>query len=55
MDARADSILRQYFTARSERIDRWFNIITPARATLATLKKELAIWNAKDWSRILPT
>ena len=53
MDVRADLVLRNYFTTQSAKIEAWFNIITPARRTLATLKNELAVLNAKDWRRIL--
>ena len=42
-----------YFTTHSVKIEAWFNIITPARRTLATLKNELTLLNAKDWRRIL--
>ena len=53
MDARADLVLRDYFTAHAAKIEEWFNIITPKRRTLATLKNELTTLNAKDWRRIL--
>jgi hypothetical protein len=55
MDVRADIVLREYFTTRAAEIEAWFNIITPARRNLATLKNELAALNAKDWPRILST
>lgn len=53
MDARADLILREYFTTHSAKIEAWFNIITPVRGNLATLKNELVTLNAKDWPHIL--
>ena len=53
MDARADLVLRQYFTTHAAKIDAWFNVITPPRRPLATLKEELAILQRKDWPRIL--
>lgn len=53
MDARADHILREYFTTHSAEIEAWFNIITPVRGNLATLKSELVTLNAKDWPHIL--
>jgi hypothetical protein len=53
MDARADIVLRNYFSANAQKIEAWFNIITPKRRTLETLKSELAVLNAKDWQRIL--
>jgi hypothetical protein len=53
MDARADIILRNYFTAHAAEIEAWFNIITPKRVTLTTLKNELTTLNAKNWQRIL--
>lgn len=53
MDARADLVLREYFTTRSAKIEAWFNIITPVRGNLATLKNELVALNAKDWPHIL--
>ena len=52
MDARADLVLRDYFTKHAAKIEAWFNIITPKRS-LRTLKNELALLNAKDWKRIL--
>ena len=52
MDARADLVLRDYFTRHAAKIEAWFNIITPKRS-LKTLKNELALLNAKDWKRIL--
>lgn len=53
MDARADIVLRNYFTTHAVKIEAWFNIITPKRRNLATLKNELAVLNAKDWRHIL--
>ena len=53
MDARADLVLREYFTTHSAQIEAWFNIITPVRSNLATLKSELVTLNGKDWPHIL--
>ncbi len=53
MDARADIVLRDYFTTHSAKIENWFNIITPKRGCLTTLKNELGILNKKDWPYIL--
>jgi hypothetical protein len=52
MDARADIVLRNYFTKRARKIEAWFNIITPKRGTLVTLRNELTLLNTKDWRRI---
>ena len=45
--------ITQKTTTHATKIEAWFNIITPKRRTLATLKNELAALNAKDWLRIL--
>ena len=54
IDADADAVLQKYFAAHHERIESWFNVITPAGKSLATLREELAILRAKNWKGILP-
>ena len=52
--ADADAVLQTYFATHHARIESWFNVITPAGKSLATLREELAILRAKNWKGILP-
>jgi len=56
MDADADAVLQKYFASHHERIESWFNVITPAgkNQNLTTLRKELAVLRRKNWKAILP-
>ena len=38
MDVKADRVLRNYFQQHQERIESWFNIITPVSAPFAMLR-----------------
>ncbi len=53
MDVKADVVLRHYFAIHAERIESWFNIITPKGRNLKKLREELNLLNSKDWATIL--
>jgi hypothetical protein len=46
-------VLRRYFATHAEKIESWFNIITPGGRGLKTLQEELRTLNRKDWKGIL--
>ena len=48
----ADTALQGYFSSRAKAIESWFNIITPAKKPLATLKGELNTLKNKNWQEI---
>ena len=53
MDLSADKVLQDYFRANSKRIESWFNIITPAKQPMTTLRKQIATLSKKNWAEIL--
>ena len=53
MDLNADKVLQDYFRANSKRIESWFNIITPAKEPMTTLRKQIATLSKKNWAEIL--
>lgn len=48
----ADAALQGYFASQAKVIESWFNIITPAKKPLATLKDELNTLKKKRWQEI---
>jgi hypothetical protein len=52
MDYHADQVLQRYFKDNSQRIEKWFNVITPVRGTIKTLEAELAQLRDKDWRKV---
>jgi hypothetical protein len=52
MDYRADQVLQKYFRDNAQRIEKWFNVIAPAKGTMKTLESELGQLRDKDWKRI---
>jgi hypothetical protein len=53
IDVKADVVLRHYFATHKQKIESWFNIITPNGRSLRKLQEELNILNRKDWKGIL--
>lgn len=53
MDLASDTALIKYFTENQNRIETWFNIITPENKTLIDLKNEIAELRSKNWGEIL--
>jgi hypothetical protein len=53
IDMKADLVLRNYFAANSEKIESWFNVITPVRKGLKELRRELQTLGEKNWAEIL--
>ena len=53
MDLHADKVLQDYFRANSKRIESWFNIITPAKEPMTTLRKQIDTLSKKNWAEIL--
>ena len=49
----ADKVLQDYFRANSQRIESWFNIITPVKEPMATLRKQINTLANKNWREIL--
>jgi len=54
MSVRADQVLLEYFVENIASIERWFNIISPEKKTLAILQDELKELKNKNWANILP-
>jgi len=55
MDVEADLMLRRFFTTHADKVESWFNIITPSGRTLKKLQEELRTLNDKQWVKILST
>jgi len=53
IDSSADDLLTKFFITNNERIENWFNIITPRGRTLKDLEKELNILKNKEWEKLL--
>ena len=53
MDFASDAALLKYFTENHNRIEAWFNIITPDNKTIMNLKNEIAELRSKNWRVIL--
>ncbi len=53
MDKKADEVLQNFFIENTEKIKKWFNIISPAGKTIAELKNELEELKNKNWKKIL--
>ncbi|TAL60423.1 MAG: hypothetical protein EPN85_07245 [Bacteroidetes bacterium] len=53
MNIEADRLLLEYFSKNIKTIESWFNVISPKKKSLATLKDELKELKNKDWTNIL--
>ncbi len=53
MNVEADKILLDYFAKNKSVIESWFNVISPHKKKLSTLKDELRELKNKDWASIL--
>lgn len=53
MEQAAHFALDAYFAANLERIEKWFNVISPNGGTLQDLKQILVTLKNKDWRTIL--
>lgn len=53
MNIEADKILLDYFSSNISNIESWFNIISPTKKRLSTLKGELEELKNKNWEKIL--
>lgn len=53
MNIEADRILLDYFSKNVNTIESWFNIISPKKKKLSTLKEELKELKNKNWTSIL--
>ena len=53
MEQAAHFALDAYFSANLDRIERWFNVISPNGGTLQDLKQILVTLKEKDWKTIL--
>ncbi|HEY3852856.1 MAG TPA: hypothetical protein VGO67_00520 [Verrucomicrobiae bacterium] len=51
IDVKADVVLRRYFATHAEKVESWFNIITPKGQSLKKLREELKTLDAKDWKK----
>ena len=49
MEYGAHLLLLQYFEENEKRIETWFNVITPRKASLTDLRSQLALLANKDW------
>ena len=53
MNIEADRILLEYFSKNIVEIEGWFNVISPKKKKLPTLKDELKELKSKNWKKIL--
>ena len=53
MNIEADRILQKYFKENSKIVEKWFNVISPSKKDLTTLKDELDELKNKNWKTIL--
>ena len=53
MDLASDAALIKYFTENQNRIEAWFNIITPEKKSIIDLKNEITTLRSKNWREIL--
>ncbi|MBY0434927.1 MAG: hypothetical protein K2U26_12530 [Cyclobacteriaceae bacterium] len=53
MNLEADRILLEYFSTNLKTVESWFNIISPKKKKLSTLKDELKELKNKNWKTIL--
>lgn len=53
MNIEADHLLLDYFSKNINSIENWFNIISPKKKNLSTLKEELKELKNKNWKEIL--
>jgi hypothetical protein len=53
MNIEADRILLKYFKDNIETVEKWFNVISPSKKSLAILRDELAELKNKTWKNIL--
>lgn len=53
MDLNADAALLKYFSENQEKIEAWFNIITPENKSIIDLKNEITELRSKKWEEIL--
>lgn len=49
----ADLALQDYFSSNLGKVERWFNVISPAGHSVADLKRELTSLASKNWKEIL--
>lgn len=53
MNFNADAILSRYFRENIDRIEGWFNVISPVDDTIEKLKRDLFELKSKEWEGIL--
>ncbi len=53
MDCNSDRLLNEYFYTNKNKIESWFNIISPANKTINELKRELKELRDKNWKNII--
>lgn len=52
MDYEADQVLQLYFKENTNRIEKWFNIITPINESMQTLHYQISQLRDKNWQII---
>ena len=52
MALEADEVLQNYFTKNISRIEKWFNVISPKKASIGRLKKQIHVLSKKNWPKI---
>jgi hypothetical protein len=55
MALEADEVLQNYFTKNISRIEKWFNVISPKKASIVRLKTQIDVLSKKDWPKIIET
>jgi hypothetical protein len=53
MALNADAALQSFFRSNQERIESWFNVISPDKESLVSLRRDIGTLAAKNWGEIL--
>jgi len=51
----ADVVIQNYFIKNISRIEKWFNVISPKKASIVRLKRQIDVLSKKDWPKIIET
>jgi len=52
MNYEADQVLQSYFADNANRIEKWFNIITPKSGSMRKLRSQISQLRDKDWEAL---
>jgi len=52
MNYKADQVLQKYFQDNVDKIEKWFNIITPRNGTIQNIHYQISKLRDKNWEKI---